>query len=67
MCFISELPPNADIKLFYIAAVEDKETLERELKEAKVMFLACQFILITMMPNPKEKVEFFYSYSCFWY
>ena len=38
MCFISELPPNADIKLFYMAAVEDKEILERELMEAKVMF-----------------------------
>ncbi len=36
--YISDLPPNANLNLFYLAAEEDKETLERELRDAKVNY-----------------------------
>ena len=60
MWFISELPPNADIKLFYLAAVEDKETLERELKEAKVMFRACLFYIDYYDAESERKSRIFF-------
>ena len=38
LCFILDPPPNADVKLFYMAAKEDNEILMRKLLEARVIF-----------------------------